>query len=72
MFFFEKKNQKTFVCSGTRVASVSDQRGKSFLVLFFKKEHLSLSPPSSRTPPARGQSAHGRSLSVLPGLRRLA
>jgi len=40
MFFFEKKNQKTFVsfvrvCCNTRV-----QRHKSFLLLFFKKEVL--------------------------------
>jgi hypothetical protein len=39
MFFFEKKNQKTFVCSGARVAGESGPIGKSFLVLFFKKEH---------------------------------
>jgi hypothetical protein len=36
MFFFEKKNQKTFVRA---VAALMD---KSFLLLFFKKEGLSL------------------------------
>jgi hypothetical protein len=35
MFFFEKKNQKTFVFSGD-----SGQHEKSFLLLFFKKEVL--------------------------------
>jgi hypothetical protein len=44
MFFFEKKNQKTFGTSGTRGVSVSARRGgrtgKRFLVLFFKKEHF--------------------------------
>jgi hypothetical protein len=44
MFFFEKKNQKTFVHSGSRcaqrAASLVRATGKSFLVLFFKKEHL--------------------------------
>ncbi len=44
-FFFEKKNQKTFVsrrCVGLRRAvSISrDSRRKSFLLLFFKKEGL--------------------------------
>jgi hypothetical protein len=34
-FFFEKKKQKTFV------SAVADLMGKSFLVLFFKKELLS-------------------------------
>jgi hypothetical protein len=39
-FFFEKKNQKTFIrllrAAGDRLGS----KGKSFLVLFFKKERL--------------------------------
>jgi len=43
-FFFEKKNQKTFVYGARAVAGVSDsgpgRQGKSFLVLFFKKELL--------------------------------
>jgi hypothetical protein len=34
-FFFEKKNQKTFIRWFTRI-----QSSKSFLVLFFKKELL--------------------------------
>jgi hypothetical protein len=33
-FFFEKKNQKTFV------RAVADSMDKSFLLLFFKKEGL--------------------------------
>jgi hypothetical protein len=40
MFFFEKKNQKTFVPWRT----LPERRvptGKSFLLLFFKKEDLS-------------------------------
>jgi len=38
MFFFEKKNQKTFVPPQRhRGASI---RNKSFLLLFFKKEGL--------------------------------
>jgi hypothetical protein len=44
MFFFEKKNQKTFIRSVPVVPTVSDRRegrkNKSFLVLFFKKEHF--------------------------------
>jgi hypothetical protein len=40
MFFFEKKNQKTFnYC--VRFRPVRDSTGKSFLLLFFKKEDLS-------------------------------
>jgi len=40
MFFFEKKNQKTFnTC--VRCRRVRDSQGKSFLLLFFKKEDLS-------------------------------
>jgi hypothetical protein len=38
-FFFEKKNQKTFT-----VGRCGQQRDKSFLVLFFKKEALRASP----------------------------
>jgi hypothetical protein len=45
VFFFEKKNQKTFaLCPLPRakhVHSVLPEIEKSFLVLFFKKEHLS-------------------------------
>jgi hypothetical protein len=39
MFFFEKKNQKTFTL-GARGATGADRRCKSFLLLFFKKEVL--------------------------------
>jgi hypothetical protein len=40
VFFFEKKKQKTFAfwCATLRQRA---QRGKSFLVLFLKKEHSS-------------------------------
>ena len=45
MFFFEKKNQKTFAHFARRVlvAGAFDSASicKSFLVLFFKKERLS-------------------------------
>jgi hypothetical protein len=45
VFFFEKKNQKTFVCLDPRkLESVRlrwhERRSKSFLLLFFKKEGL--------------------------------
>jgi hypothetical protein len=42
MFFFEKKNQKTFT-HGVRFRRVCDSMVKSFLLLFFKKEDLSFS-----------------------------
>jgi len=35
LFFFEKKKQKTFISAGR----ISATANKSFLVLFFKKEH---------------------------------
>jgi hypothetical protein len=38
MFFFEKKNQKTFAPCGLAVASGLGAICKSFLLLFFKKE----------------------------------
>jgi hypothetical protein len=41
VFFFEKKNQKTFTHSGARWPTVSGAIGKSFLLLFFKKEDFS-------------------------------
>jgi hypothetical protein len=56
-FFFEKK-QKTFAPTlsypGAKLIGFTrNQTGKSFLVLFFKKEHLSWSwRPSAKTPPA--------------------
>jgi len=44
MFFFEKKNQKTFGCSrrlsGQRLATQQPWFAKLFLLLFFKKEVL--------------------------------
>jgi len=43
-FFFEKKNQKTFTYEGQHLigpaAQTFDATGKSFLLLFFKKEVL--------------------------------
>jgi hypothetical protein len=44
MFFFEKKNQKTFTYLHTLPASLA-QTDKSFLLLFFKKEDLSYFTP---------------------------
>ena len=45
MFFFEKKNQKTFFLVGGTPGALHRARGgdgsKSFLLLFFKKEVLS-------------------------------
>jgi hypothetical protein len=45
LFFFEKKNQKTFANACRRwpilVSSGLGEIDKSFLVLFFKKEHSS-------------------------------
>jgi len=45
MFFFEKKNQKTFICwyprkLDQRCARWQARKSKSFLLLFFKKEVL--------------------------------
>jgi hypothetical protein len=56
VFFFEKKNQKTFDCA---VADPPEAYaiGKSFLLLFFKKEGLSSFlglPPLSRALTRRG------------------
>jgi len=39
MFFFEKKNQKTFI-TWRAPRRQRAQRDKSFLLLFFKKEDL--------------------------------
>jgi hypothetical protein len=41
MFFFEKKNQKTSAPLDRGVENACDLKGKSFLLLFFKKEALS-------------------------------
>jgi len=38
MFFFEKKNQKTFIYYGARWDVEHATACKSFLLLFFKKE----------------------------------
>jgi hypothetical protein len=52
-FFFEKKNQKTFVCFSRRNdqqhGAGAAETSKSFLVLFFKKELLA-SFPERKTP----------------------
>jgi hypothetical protein len=52
-FFFEKKNQKTFVychrdqpCWSNQPIGPFSVTNKSFLVLFFKKELLILRPPA--------------------------
>ena len=42
MFFFEKKNQKTFAPCRRAAGKVRDSGVKSFLLLFFKKEVLAL------------------------------
>ncbi len=39
-FFSEEQNQKTFPLGAQSVAGGTHQTGKSFLVLFFKKELL--------------------------------
>jgi hypothetical protein len=48
-FFFEKKNQKTFVYCFRRLfqyrGRMLPETGKSFLLLFFKKEVLAFIPP---------------------------
>jgi len=41
VFFFEKKNQKTFIHKIRRLRQPCCQMNKSFLLLFFKKEDLS-------------------------------
>jgi hypothetical protein len=52
-FFFEKKNQKTFIPlrEGLLAGPGATYRSKSFLVLFFKKEQLPCCPyaPKRRT-----------------------
>jgi hypothetical protein len=44
MVFPEKKNQKTWL-TGPKPAEKSRRSQKSFLLLFFKKEALSSTPP---------------------------
>jgi hypothetical protein len=67
LFFFEEKNQKTFVRFGgiefTHLGAVRRAICKSFLLLFFKKEVLSALPAA----PGGGGQAAGR---VLPCARR--
>jgi peptidoglycan/LPS O-acetylase OafA/YrhL len=58
MFFFEKKNQKTFAPLDTRVAIARLPSSKSFLRLFFKKGGLS--------------SSSGRQIAALTSLRLFA
>jgi hypothetical protein len=69
VFFFEKKKQKTFVVgrisypprskadNKSALRDKSATANKSFLVLFFKKEHsfFALSPPQRSWRPARAQ-----------------
>jgi hypothetical protein len=43
-FFFEKKNQKTFESWAEPIRRGRSQVGKSFLLLFFKKEGLAACP----------------------------
>jgi hypothetical protein len=65
MFFFEKKNQKTFVhCnfSNWRFHCYRTPIDKSFLLLFFKKEVLPClpyDPPGATTNPAPRASYYG-------------
>jgi hypothetical protein len=40
MFFFEKKNQKTFTNGARASRRVRDSTNKSLLLLFFRKEDL--------------------------------
>jgi hypothetical protein len=40
VFFFEKKNQKTFITLAPSPRHARRQIDKSFLLLFFKKEDL--------------------------------
>jgi hypothetical protein len=54
MFFFEKKNQKTFSTSRALPARRTPMV-KSFLLLFFKKEDfLTSRPPAAAAPLPRG------------------
>jgi hypothetical protein len=44
VFFFEKKNQKTFIPCGVIHRHSACKDNKSLLLLFFRKEGLALSP----------------------------
>jgi hypothetical protein len=50
MFFFEKKNQKTFVLRSKPVQTHVSKEDKSFLLLFFKKEVLPYLLASDKPP----------------------
>ena len=57
-FFFEKKKQKTFSPGRQRTPGLAARAGsKSFLVLFFKKEHLAL-PAAKRPAQWRAKPTH--------------
>jgi len=51
MVFFEKKNQKTFALWRALLESPR-QRTESFLVLFFKKDHLPSLAEAARPSPS--------------------
>jgi hypothetical protein len=63
MFFFEKKNEKTFIHCGRQIVGpyrpAGDAISKRFLLLFFKKERL----PSFVGPATRRRGA------LVPDLR---
>jgi uncharacterized membrane-anchored protein YjiN (DUF445 family) len=61
MFFFEKKNQKTFASAGAGSQNKHPTGIKSFLVLFFKKERPSLLDPDA---PARRSLARHRAVAT--------
>jgi hypothetical protein len=61
MFFFEKKNQKTFVPWRTPPDKLSPI-SKSFLLLFFKKEALAFALLSSPDCPVARQSRISQAL----------
>jgi hypothetical protein len=51
MFFFEKKNQKTFTSLGRVLPGKAEaETDKSFLLLFFKKEGLPSEPGQGALP----------------------
>jgi hypothetical protein len=54
MFFFEKKNQKTFPRLMRRVPSLRIKRGKSFLLLFSSEKRRLLPTPLPSDAPAAG------------------
>jgi hypothetical protein len=58
MFFFEKKNQKTFSLGSERLGA-PNQRSKSFLLLFFKKEDLPYAAADRPLGPVSCHPRHG-------------